>query len=452
MDWKSTGFIPETLLPWALIPLFLLGLVHPLGFAISIGACIVFLSLIYGVRHHDILLMLILYAPIIKASPLNPIPEWLDLTVLFYALFLLLIIARFVFRSVDLPKLDLADIAMILYIILVTVSFFRSPYEVRDYATFKLVRFTLLSAPFFFFPKLFRMDDFSHMGKLISFVGAIICLALFVVFPTAIEIKGFGNSYLTMAKLAGITMLFSGVGFVQERRMALKVLYGIAMMISILLVFKTNSRAGILFGPLVLGGYFAFVFRRKRALALFALIMLVFATIVTYQMYPDFFTRFFLMFKSHKGSSINLRFTLYDVSVRLLQQRWFDGLGLGGFSRYHYLNYPHNFILESFIEHGLAGGLLILTWIGFLVSRCLTLLKRRIMATGYAGYMLSTVFLFLFYMTSFGLESMRLLLFFSGCVMTIAVREDWHASPKPGGQPWKTYEETADTESSPARQ
>ena len=101
MDWKSTGFIPETLLPWALIPLFLLGLIHPLGFVISIGACIVFLSLIYGVRHHDILLMLILYAPIIKASPLNPIPEWLDLTVLFYALFLLLIITLFVFRSTD---------------------------------------------------------------------------------------------------------------------------------------------------------------------------------------------------------------------------------------------------------------------------------------------------------------------------------------------------------------
>lgn len=421
-DLKFTVINTENLIPLGFLPLFVLSVVHPWGFALSIGICILFLAVLYGIRHVDILLMLVLYAPIIKASPLNPIPEWLDLTVIFYAAFLLLTGVLFLFRKVHLPSLGMADLLLLFYLVLVIIGFFRAPYEVTEYSTFKLIRFSILSVPFFFFPKLLTKDDLLHLARLTAVVGGVICLALFLVFPTAIDIKDFGNSYLTMAKLAGICLLFSAVSMVRERHILWKLLYATTMLISLLLVFKTNSRAGILFAPFILVVYFIFVFRRQRLLALFALLVIVMATIITYQLYPDFFTRFFLIFKSHKGSSINLRFTLYEVSIRLLHHRWFDGIGLGGFALYHYLEYPHNFILESFVEHGLAGGITILLWISYLTKHGFQLLKEKIMESELAGYILSFGYLFLFYMTSFGLESMRLLLFFAGCVVTVCAR------------------------------
>jgi len=415
-----------------LVPLFLIPLIHTWGLVISIALCIAGGASVYGIRHMEFLLMLTLYAPIIKASPLNPIPEAIDLTVLFYALFLLLAAVLFLFRQWALPRLDMPDLLLLAYLLLVCIDFFHSPQEVREYALFKLIRFSILSVPFYFFAKLLDSRAYRHAAWLFAILGAAICLALFLVFPTAIQIKGAGNSYLTMAKLAGITLLFAAVLFVQETRPVRKLVFGTAMLIGLLLVFKTNSRAGILFAPTVLLVYLGIIFRHKKILAIFTVLVLILATLVTYQLYPDFFTRFFLIFKSHKGSSINLRLTLYDVSKRILAERWFSGIGLGGFARYHYLNYPHNFILESFLEHGLAGGLLILSWVGYLVQRWLRFLKRGGLHTPEAGFFLASVYLFLFFMTSFGLESMRLLLFFAGAMMALGNLTDGAAGTTPG--------------------
>jgi len=402
-----------------LLPLFLIPLLHAWGFIIAIGICLSAGAVIYGIQHAEVLLILTLYAPIIKASPLNPVPDAIDLTVLFYALFLLVIAVLFIFKKWKFPRLELPDYLLILYLALVCLDYFHSPNEVREYATFKLVRFSVLSLPFYFFPKIMSGKALRHAGWLITFAGALVCLGLFLVFPTAIQIKGYGNSYLTMATLAGVTLMFATVMYIQEKRFLPKLACMTAVLIALLLVFKTNSRAGILFSSLVVLLYLGYVFRHKHLLALFTLIIFVFATTVTYQFYPDFFTRFFLIFKTHKGSSINLRFTLYQVSRRILAEQWFSGIGLGGFAKYHYLNNPHNFILESFLEHGIAGGLIMLTWVGSLIRRWVSFLRKGGLNQPYAAYFLSSVYLFLFFMTSFALESMRVLFFFAGAMMVL---------------------------------
>jgi len=415
----SSAFTNEKWLIIVLMPLFLIPLFHIWGFVISISICLLAGALFYGVRHAEVLLMLTLYAPIIKASPLNPIPRTIDLTVAFYALFLILTVVLFFFKKRTLPRLDVPDFLILIYLLLVCLEYFHAPYEVREYATFKLIRFSLLAVPFYFFPKLMSGKEMRHFAWLTVMLGAIICLALFLVFPTSIQIKGAGNSYLTMAELAGITLMFAAVMFVQEQRLFPKFCYVVAMLIALVLVFKTNSRAGILFAPAVLLIYLLYVFRHKHLLALFTVIILILGTMITYQLYPDFFTRFFLIFKSHKGSSINLRLTLYQVSKRILAERWFSGIGLGGFARYHYLKFPHNLILESFLEHGIAGGLIMLTWLGYLFQRGISFLKKGGLRTPFAGFFLSTIYLFLFFMTSFGLEATRVLLFFGGAVMIL---------------------------------
>jgi O-antigen ligase len=411
--------INDRLLLALLAPLFVLPLIHPLGFIIAIVLIPAGYAVFFGIRRGEIFLMLTLFAPVLKSSPLNPLPPALDLTVLFYVLFLAVTGLLFLFRKRTLPQLEMIDIPVFVFTLIVIVEFFNAPGAVHDYALFKLTRFLFLALPFFFFPRILNALDFRRLSHLIATLGSGICLALFLVYPNLQVIKDSGSSYLTIAALAGVALLFAATNFVQENRIRWKLVYLFAMTADMLLIFKTNSRGGILFGGLVLFCYFMAVFRSKRALILFGLVFLALATFFTYALNPDFFTRFFYMFKQHKGPSISTRFVLYKLALKLISQRWITGIGLGGFSDYHFLKYPHNLILEVFVEHGIAGFLTFLGILLAIVYKGIAAFHKGAIHTTRAPYLLAALFILLFQMTSFGLESTRLFFFFAGCLVVL---------------------------------
>jgi O-antigen ligase len=414
---STSPVIDDRILLGLFLPLFILPLLHPMGFIVALAIIPIGYLSVYGLQQSEIFLMLTLFAPVLKSSPLNPIPPELDLTVLFYVLFLAVTGLLFVFRKRALPKLEVLDLLILVFTLIVIASFFNSPGKVRDYALFKLIRFLFLSLPFFFFPRIMNGLDFRRLSRLFAIPGSAICLALFIVYPDSNVMKDSGNSYLTVAAIAGIALLFAATHFVQENRIGWKLAYLFAMTADLVLIFKTNSRGGILFGGLVLFFYFIIVFKSKRALIFFSLIFLTLATFFTYVLYPDFFTRFFSMFKQHKGSSISTRFVVYKLALKLISQRWITGIGLGGFSDYHFLKYPHNLILEVFVEHGIAGFLTFLGILLAIVSRGIATFRKGAIHAARAPYLLAAFFMLLFQMTSFGLESTRLFFFFAGCLV-----------------------------------
>lgn len=418
MSIQSTSLVTADRYLWALLaPLFVLPLIHPLGFVVAIALIPIGYLSFYGIQRSEIFLMLTLFAPVLKSSPLNPIPPALDLTVLFYVFFLAVTTLLFIFRKRRIPKPELIDLLLGIFTMIVIVEFFNAPGKVRAYSLFKLTRFLFLSLPFFFFPRILTELDFQRLSRLIATIGSGICLALFLVYPDSQVMKASGNSYLTIAAIAGIALLFAAGHFVQEKRLLWKLVFMMAMASDLILIFKTNSRGGMLFGGLVLLFYFSIVFRRKRMLVLFGLVFLALATLITYALNPDFFTRFFYIFKQHKGSSISGRFVVYKLALKLISQRWITGIGLGGFSDYHFLKYPHNLILEVFVEHGIAG---ILAFLGFLAgvfSQGLAVFRKQAFHSWRAPFLLVAIFMFLFQMTSFGLESTRLFFFFTGCLI-----------------------------------
>ncbi|NOZ12269.1 MAG: O-antigen ligase family protein [Acidobacteria bacterium] len=414
---STSPVIDERILLGLLVPLFVLPLLHPLGFVIAIALIPAGYLAIYGLQHNEIFLMLTLFAPVLKTSPLNPIPPELDLTVIFYAMFLAVTALLFIFNKRKFPKPELLDILLGIFVLIVIVEFFNAPGKVRDYSLFKLIRFLFLSLPFFFFPRIFAELEFRRLSSLIATIGSGICLALFLVYPDSQVMKASGNSYLTVAAIAGIALFFAAARFVQEKGFFRKLVYITAMTVDLVLVFKTNSRGGMLFGGLVLLFYFLVVFRQKRLLVLFGLMLLIMTTFFTYTLYPDFFTRFFYMFRQHKGASISGRFVVYKLALKLISQRWMTGIGLGGFSDYHFLKYPHNLFLEIFVEHGIAGILVFLAFLSGVFSRGMAVFRRQALYSWRAPYLLGAIFMFLFQMTSFGLESTRLFFFFTGCLI-----------------------------------
>ncbi|MCK5878425.1 MAG: O-antigen ligase family protein [Holophagae bacterium] len=426
---STSPVINDRLLLALLVPLFVLPLIHPLGFIIAITLIPVGYAIFFSIQRGEIFLMLTLFAPVLKSSPLNPIPPELDLTVLFYVLFLAVTGLLFLFRKRSLPRPEMIDIPLLIFTLIVIAEFFNAPGRVHDYALFKLTRFLFLALPFFFFPRMFTKLDFRRLSHLIALLGSGICLALFMVYPNVQKMKASGSSYLTIAAIAGIALMFAAVHFVQENRIRWKLVYLFFMTVDLVLIFKTNSRGGMVFSGFVLLFYFMVVFRSKRALIFFGLAFLALATFFTYTLNPDFFTRFFYLFKQHKGSSISTRFVVYKLALKLISQRWATGIGLGGFSDYHFLKYPHNMLLEAFVEQGIAGFSALLLFLVTCTRRGWNLWKSGVMNSPMAPFLLTALFVFLTQMTSFGLESSRLFFFFTGAVVALSAEVETVLTP-----------------------
>ncbi|RXK17230.1 O-antigen ligase [Macrococcus sp. DPC7161] len=110
---------------------------------------------------------------------------------------------------------------------------------------------------------------------------------------------------------------------------------------------------------------------KKNLTASFILILLSIPSIYLVLLYlPETIKNRFQIEKIKDESRIEL----YNLSFRLIKEN-FDGIGIGMFHNYSYFYYPHNILLESFVEFGiLFGGVLILI---LFISILVLFIKRK---------------------------------------------------------------------------
>jgi O-antigen ligase len=152
------------------------------------------------------------------------------------------------------------------------------------------------------------------------------------------------------------------------------VVYTILLQMNLLGIYFSGFRAGLLGSIIVASSFFLYLVVQKRfELRTFAIVIIAF--IITFTL-PSVFKpeqtqvhqRYLNLLSDDlsKDGPINSRFVSYEASLKKILERPILGEGFGGFANNNYgevpviIKYPHNMIVEFWVELGLPGLLLIL--------------------------------------------------------------------------------------------
>ncbi len=418
---KSKGFdeIAALLLAFCFFVLFLMGKKGIIADFALIGLIV---SGVYSLINIEIFLVFVVYAAAIKGTYLNILPEAIDMTLLFFAILILALLLHILFNRRRLPSIYLFDAVVLFVAISVIVAFINTSAKSYSYGLEKLLRFFIVVLPFFYIPRMFEDRDLKKLIYFFAFFGAIFSIAIFLYYEDYRAMKEAGAHYLPVAKMAGISLIFNIYLFLNEKGVIKKFFFLVLTLFSLLMLFKANSRGAILFSLAVLLIYSWFILKDKKIYFIILGITIAISVLVVFTVSPDSFRRFFLLFGRHKGLSISIRMVLYKIALKLISKYWFTGIGLGGFARYHYLKYPHNILLEFFVECGLLGFLSISMFLGFLTYNALYLIKKFKLENEYTPFILAFLFVELYHMTSFSMIHLRWLMVFAGFVFVFYQR------------------------------
>ncbi|BBB31840.1 conserved hypothetical protein [Thermotomaculum hydrothermale] len=418
---KLKGFdeIAALLLSLCFFTLFLLGKKGIIADFALIGLIV---SAIYALVNIEIFLVFVTYAAAIKGTYLNVLPKSIDMTLLFFAFLVLGLMLHIAFNKRKFPSIYLFDGVVLFLAISVIVAFLNTSSKSYTYGLEKFLRFFIVVLPFFYIPRLFDDKDLKKLIHFFAFFGAVFCLAIFLYYEDYRALKEAGQHYLPVAKMAGISFIFNIYLFLNEKGFFKKLFFLSLTLVSLLMLFKANSRGAILFSFFVLLIYSWYILKDKKIYFIVLAATVVISILVVFTVSPDSFRRFFMLFGRHKGLSVSIRMVLYKIALKLISKYWFTGIGLGGFARYHYLKYPHNLFLEFFVECGLLGFLSITLFLGYLTFCAVRLIKITRLENEYTPFILSFLFVELYHMTSFSMIHLRWLMVFAGFVFMFYIR------------------------------
>ncbi len=377
---------------------------------------------IYFIANIELALPLVIYAGAIKATPINVLPKFADMTLLFYLLLVLGIALHILFNKKRFFQFFTFDMVMVFMLASVGLAFFNTPADVYKFGLEKFLRFALLAFPFFYIPRFFDDESLRKIIRFFAISGAVFSAAVFMLYADFVQMIHSGVNYLSVAKMAGISFIFNFYLFIKEKGVLKKSLFMLFMLVSLLLLFKANSRGGILFLLASMLVYSWFILKDKKIYFIVLIAAVLGGVLVIMTVSPDSFRRFSLLFGRHKGFSVSERFTMYLLSLKLISRYWFTGVGLGGFAKYHYLKWPHNIFLEFFVECGLAGFITVVLFYFYLGLKAFKLIFRFKLSNDYTPFILSFVFLALYHLSSFSLMDLRWLFFFAGFVFIFEQR------------------------------
>jgi len=406
--------------------LFIPPLLRPIGFVASVFAIIALASVLYLWDKMEVLIAALLVSPIVKMLEVNPLPEWLDMTIILYIIVFGGFLFQFLIKKKKFGKFVTTDIFFVLFMIIVIVSYFIAPFEVGDYSLFKLTRFVILYAPLYFLPRLINnKQGYKEITKGIIVFGSVSGVLLLFFFSTGYDMIHGGLNYLTVAKITGVVAIFTLTELVRTKSIIIKLILVFLFLFQLFILFRTGSRGGML-SFLIAFSFFVFAAYRKHWVkGLFAVVLMSAVVLVFLLNSPRAYERVMLIFSLHKGGSVNERLTMLQVAFTLISERWFTGVGLGGFAKYHYLQYPHNLLVEALTETGITGFVsLLVVYLSIFkqtVSKGLKAIKNKSI---YSPFYISVVFVIVYHMTSFGLEWTRLLFFFIGTIIAISTFEE----------------------------
>lgn len=170
------------------------------------------------------------------------------------------------------------------------------------------------------------------------------------------------------AAYLGISLLcsFAFTALIVFNKRLFKPLTLIALIvISLITMFGSGGRGGILFSAISLIAYA--VFERKNSKQIYSgVLVITLAIVVAYNVSDEIkllfersIYRLSFLFSEEKGNSVNQRFELINFTLNKIADNPIFGYGLGSFSKEYYnidgRYYPHNIILEIWFELGLIG-------------------------------------------------------------------------------------------------
>lgn len=402
--------------------LFVPPLLRPIGFVASSFVILALASVLYLWDKMEVLVAALLVSPIVKMLEINPLPKWLDMTILLYIVVFGSFLFLFLIKKKHFEKFLVVDLFFIFFTVIVFISYFFTPFEVKEYGFFKLTRFLILYVPIYFLPRLINEEKgYVEITKGLILFGSISGVLLLFFFSTGYDMIHGGVNYLTVAKIVGVVAIFILTEFIRNKKFFPKVILGSLFLLQLFILFRTGSRGGML-SFLVAFSFFSFASYRKHVFkGIIAVLMMVGLIAIFLFNSPRAMERVKLIFSLHKGGSVGDRMTMLSISISLIKERWLTGIGLGGFAKYHYLQYPHNQLVETFLETGIGG---FLSLLAVYIVTIIKIVENGIIAiknkSTYSPFYLSAIFVMTYHMTSFGLEWTRILFFFIGSVVAIS--------------------------------
>ncbi len=375
----------------------------PGGRALVVATVAAIPLLFLGIKFPEIFFALFLTAGFYKADPRVPIPEYLDLTVLFGSLVVISILYRILRQGLKIPALPSKAIVPYLGLALMMLGSLLYT-DATSYGTEKFLRFVTITAlatfaPLFLFINLAAVRRFFYTLIIISTTMAV--EAIFSsegsFFRTA-----FGSNYIALARVTGMSLLAISLYFVIVGSALKKKLFWIAVAtVNLVGLLAAGARGPViaLVVTIVTIIFLSWGVKMKRSTVkvLIATAFVVLGTGSAFYLFPEEvetlrFRLQVLVAEPGGGTSAAQRLSFLNEALRAMDLSPIIGVGVGGFSTYYIGQdtrlYPHNIVLEVGSELGIIGIGFLLVLVGFCL---LELIRMRQRADGNLHLLVSAI-------------------------------------------------------------
>lgn len=178
--------------------------------------------------------------------------------------------------------------------------------------------------------------------------------------------EDFRVSPLHAAKISGIIIIASTIIILNTNKLTVNILCSFAVLLSILIMTISASRAALIFLIITMITYFIIRPRRlgKKLLMLvsfYGILFLGFIIVKTYEL-PLLYR-----LQALENYESMLRFLRIEIASDMIEnfEMGFAGLGPSGFGYHTGLGYPHNYIIESIIDYGVIGFISVCLLLGY---------------------------------------------------------------------------------------
>lgn len=351
-------------------------------FDIAILIILILLPLLF--KYPEVTFGLFLVAGFFKADPRlkSFLPNFFDLTV-----FLGVIIFIFIFYKISKKKFHIPKISYKLFlpylglVIVMLISFFYT--EAPNYGWNKFSRFITITTLATFGP-IFLLRDIKKINR---FLYTLIFISSLMVVDSIISFYGsppgfrtaFGSNYLAFGRITGIVSLLIIYYFLfSNYKLKNKILFIFLLIFNLFGLLYSGGRAPVIsfFVTVIILGLFSFIpkisIKQLKIFKISLIFVIIGILIIVFS--PEIFSTLFkrisiLLEEKGGGESIQLRIGYYNSAIRAFIEKPFLGLGIGGFSIYHYGKdqraYPHNIFLEIGSELGIIGLVFLIFLLGF---------------------------------------------------------------------------------------
>lgn len=361
---------------------------------------LIFLYIILGVglilllwKHPEICFALFLTAGLFKATPQleNVIPEFLDLTILFGTIVVLIIVINTFKKTLHIPRipaklfLPYIGIAALMFLSLLYTSSL-------TYGTEKFLKFITLTAlaafaPLFLFKNKIVLKKFLY--TIISLSTAMSAIAL-ISGKAGEAVLVFSAGYLSLAMLSGTTaLIILFYAITTKKNVAKQLFWFVVLSINMVALVYSTARGPLFTLLLTAIGMLVFSFNLTRLRiskpALISVVVIVLLISLSFILFPDL-TEIALRrikytpFATGGIKPIQERLAMFSTALQGLYLHPVAGLGVGGFRAFSYnikgWQYPHNILLETGAELGFLGFTLLTLLIGFCFFHLLRLRKK----------------------------------------------------------------------------